>query len=77
MGEWASGRKGDGKAHDGRAKNSARRKLNFYIERIRAGFEPFRGAWHPLALANQVEAFRMANRRWHAYGAAQNRRGPV
>ncbi|HXM03280.1 MAG TPA: hypothetical protein VN939_11795 [Chthoniobacterales bacterium] len=39
----------------GRAKNSARRELNFYIKRIRAGFEPFRGPSHPLALANQVD----------------------
>jgi hypothetical protein len=61
----------------GRAKNSARRELNFYIKRIRAGFEPFRRAWpwHPLALANQA-----AGSEWRIGGGmrtAQNRRGTL
>jgi hypothetical protein len=58
MGVWVKRRKGEwamARPTTGRAKNSALRELNFCIKRIRAGFEPFRGAWHPLALANQAE----------------------
>jgi hypothetical protein len=58
VGETARGRRGEtamARPTTGRAKNSARRELNFYLKRIRAGFEPFRGLSHPLALANQVE----------------------
>jgi hypothetical protein len=58
VGETARGRRREtamARPTTGRAKNSARRELNFYIKRIRAGFEPFRGPSHPLALANQVD----------------------